>query len=351
MMFPMTQARASQISLTDTPYYHCIARCVRRAFLCGYDEFSGRDYEHRRQWIVDKLKELSAVFSIDVCAYAVMSNHYHVVLHVDTEAADLWDEHEIIDRWTALFKEPVLIERFLRGEATTQGELEKAHEIITLWRERLTDISWYMRCLNESIARMANQEDGCKGRFWEGRFRSQALLDDSALLACMIYVDLNPIRAGIANSPEASDFTSIQERLRHYAQSLQAATESTTETYPDTTDQPSALWPFAGAEHYDSPPGIAFALPDYFELLDWTGRALREDKRGTIPTELAPIFQRLGFNHAQWLDTIQHFGRRYRLAAGAVDKLQALGTKLGRCWLQGIGVSRRLYQPAVLSNV
>ena len=345
----MTQARTTQISLADTPYYHCVARCVRRAFLCGYDEFSGRDYEHRRQWIVDKLKELSAVFSIDICAYAVMSNHYHVVLHVDTDTASQWTEQEVVERWTILFKKPVLIERYLRGEITTAGEREKIQEIIAQWRERLMDISWFMRCLNESIARMANKEDGCTGRFWEGRFRSQALLDESALLACMVYVDLNPIRANIAESPEESDFTSIQARLRHYAESIIAPDECAKETNAihQTINQPSDLLPFIGGEHVDLPLGIAFALPDYLELLDWTGRAVREDKRGAIPAELEPIFQRLGFNKAQWLDTIQHFGRRYRLAAGAVDKLQAFSHQLGKCWSHGIGLSRQLYlQPS-----
>jgi len=71
----MTQARQNIISLSDTPYYHVMGRCVRRAFLCGEDSVTGKSYEHRKLWITDRLKVLSFVYTIDICAYAVMSNH------------------------------------------------------------------------------------------------------------------------------------------------------------------------------------------------------------------------------------------------------------------------------------
>jgi hypothetical protein len=171
------------------------------------------------------------------------------------------------------------------------------------------------------------------------------LLDDSAVLACMAYVDLNPIRAGLADCPENSDFTSIQARLRQYADTLKIEEPDTADPI---TEQPAELLPFVGGEHVDAPDGITYALPDYLHLVDWTGRAVREDKRGAIPAELQPIFQRLGLNESEWLETVQHFGRRYRLAAGAADKLQAMGERLGRCWMQGIGFSRRAYRQAAV---
>ncbi len=67
----MATVRKQQISLVDTPYYDCVSRCVRRAYLCGEDKFTGQSYEHRRAWLADKLQVLSDVFAIGVCAYAL----------------------------------------------------------------------------------------------------------------------------------------------------------------------------------------------------------------------------------------------------------------------------------------
>ncbi|OZG73753.1 transposase [Hahella sp. CCB-MM4] len=324
----MTRARKELISLSDTRYYHCIARCVRRAFLCGQDDFSGQSYEHRRQWIVDRLFFLSEVFTIDVVAYAVMSNHYHVVLRVDTERVKHWTEDEIIERWCRLFGGHPLIARYRKGEKLDEGALLKVSEIASEWRERLQSISWFMRCLNEHIARKANEEDGCKGRFWEGRFKSQALLDEAALLTCMTYVDLNPIRAGMAKLPETSDYTSIQERIEDLK----------------TPSQKSRLVRFIGNERkHAEDNGIFFHLQDYLELVDWTGRAIREDKRGAISAHVQPILKRLNIDPAEWTESIKYFGHRFPRLAGRLDQLDKAVAQLGQRWCQGRTHSQRLY--------
>jgi len=158
--------------------------------------------------------------------------------------------------------------------------------LVETWRERLTSVSWFMRCLNEQIARKANEEDDCTGHFWEGRFKSQALLDESAVLACLAYVDLNPVRAAIAKTPEDSDYTSAQRRIR----TLQAASESSADAENDESDiapaptQPPELYPFVGGTREGGPEGLPFHLVDYLELVNWTGRAVREDKRGAAPS-------------------------------------------------------------------
>ncbi len=335
----MTQPRQTLISLDATPYYHCVSRCVRRAFLCGEDALTGKSFEHRRGWIEDRLLALSRSFAVSVCAYAVMSNHTHVVLYVDREQAESWSLDAVIEHWHGLFAGIGLSHRYLGGDDLCEAELIKLREVAEQWRERLMSVSWYMRCLNEHIARMANAEDGCSGRFWEGRFKSQALLDEAALAACLAYVDLNPIRAGMADTPEQSDHTSGQRRIRH----LQTCAENT-QTTPETA-QPPELLPFAGNPREDMPKGLPFVFSDYLELLDWTGRALRDDKRGHIPQNTPPILQRLHIEPKAWLILSRGFEAQFRHLAGRPDTLQDACRLLGQHWAWGSRQCKALFAP------
>jgi REP element-mobilizing transposase RayT len=297
----MTRPRKELISLADTPYYHITSRCVRRAFLCGVDHYSGQSYEHRRQWIVDRIRLLSSLFAIDICAYAIMSNHYHLVLKVCPEQLDELSDDDIIERWCALFKGPLLIQNYRGGGDLEPYERSAIAEIAKVWRSKLASISWFMRCLNQPIARQANLEDQCSGKFWESRFTSQALKSEEALLSCMAYVDLNPVRSEMADTPEQSEYTSIQERLYPRFDLLQAIdSQSECGDLLDFNFPLKPLLPFEGRLTNERQRGIWFGFREYLALVDWTGRIIRDDKRGHIDSALSPILERLQITADQW---------------------------------------------------
>ena len=165
----MTIPRSQLICVSDTPYYHCISRCVRRAFLCGEDKLTGKSFEHRREWVEDKLHELSNVFAIDICAYAIMSNHTHIILYIDADTAKAWTDDEVIYRWHKLFMGTLLSQQYSKNEPIAEYLQASLEDTIACYRQRLMDISWFMRILNEGIARQANIEDNCTGRLSDKR--------------------------------------------------------------------------------------------------------------------------------------------------------------------------------------
>jgi len=336
----MTLPRSALVSVQSTPYYHCIGRCVRRAFLCGEDAYTRRNFEHRRGWIVERLALLSSVFAIDVAAYAVMSNHYHVILRINADLASSWSVDEVLRRWCHLFAGNPIVQRYLANPAMHAAELARVNEFVELYRSRLADLSWFMRCLNESIARMANEEDNCTGRFWEGRFKSQALLDEAALIACMAYVDLNPIRAGIADTPEESEYTSIQQRIAAIRGTEQSSTAPQAESV-DLSEVIPRLMGFSG--RLDDNDGLPCDLKDYLELVDWSGRAIHPHKRGKIADHLPKILQRLQIEPSALLSYLSHKEDSFHHVIGSKSSIREAAVKLGRKFLQGIAAAERLF--------
>ncbi len=381
------------IETSDVGVYHCINRCVRRAFLCGTDVVRGKNCDHRQQWIQNRLEFLAGVFGVDVMGFAVMSNHLHLVLRNRPDVVAEWSDEEVAERWWRLFPS----RRDADGSAAKPTKVELLlvtgnAERLTESRSRLSSVSWFMRCVAEPIARQSNREDECTGRFWEGRYRCQPLLDESAVLACLAYVDLNPIRAKIATTPESSRFTSVFERIQ--AEREKAASESLEQDRVADAPQPLSLalspegrgnqplnqalspegrgntplkqargrgsraaWlsplPLA-REVADERCGVSvcrasnkgclpMSLADYLRLLDWTGRQLRRDKRGAIPSDVAPILQRLKITDDGWLHLVQDFSRMFRRAAGTPATLATEATRRGRRWLKGIGSSRATF--------
>ena len=356
----MTRPRSTLVSVSDTPWYHVVSRCVRRAFLCGLDAHSGQCFEHRRGWIVERVKQLASVFAIDVAAYAVMSNHYHLVLRIDAQRARGWSRDEVLRRWTQLFDGPLAVQRLLAGksdepDAATQFAIDTWAEN---YRARLCDLSWFMRVLNETIARKANAEDGVTGRFWEGRFKSQALLDEQAVLAAMVYVDLNPIRARMAETPEESEHTSAAERI--------AAVKPATRGQPPAPQPPApaaqsatplvalkgethlarlpqqALMPFDATARLRA--AIPFAFDDYLELLDATGRCIRPDKQGAISSETPALLERLGIEPKRFIDCATHLMQQFGSAVGAPAHLTALCAARQVKYLRGMAAAKGAFE-------
>jgi hypothetical protein len=199
---PMAIARRQQIDATVTRWYHCTTRCVRQAFLLGAGTFN------RKEWIEDRLEELAQIFAVGVGGFSVMTNHLHVLLRLDPDVAQNWSDEEVTRRWGRLYpprdksRQPLPV-----TDAWVQDRLKDGPWVAKI-RERLQSMSWFMKCLREPLARLANQEDKVRGAFFQSRFQCVAILDEESLLAMCTYVDLNPVAAGTAETPEASEYTS-----------------------------------------------------------------------------------------------------------------------------------------------
>jgi REP element-mobilizing transposase RayT len=312
----MPTPRAHQINLDAATYYHCYVRCVRKGYLFGTGE-NGRNYDHRKDWISNRIHHLTQAFAIEICSYAVMSNHYHIVLHVNKDQAMAWSDEEVNERWK------IALSRKTDLPLASPEEMARR-------RNNLFSISWFMRFLNEHIARCANKEDEVTGRFWEGRFQSQALLDEGALLACMAYVDLNPIRAKMAKTLQESDHTSIQERL--------AAHENHQPT-------PETLMPFQEESQKENSFKVTlpFSQKDYFSLIDWSGHQFREGKSGYIASEVPSIVQSVGLNPAHWINTIEQSRTRDQSISGALSLMKAWADRIRKKWLKGQKITQIKY--------
>jgi len=340
----MTVARSQLVDLHVTSYYHCISRCVRRAHLCG------DGFEHRKQWIEDRLEELAGIFAVSICGFSVLDNHLHVVLRLmGTNRTDSWSDHEVAQRWGRLYpprdkqRKPLPItEEWIRQKLENKSWIART-------RKRLAKLGWFMKCLKEPLARMANSEDGVRGHFFEGRFKSIAILDNEALLAACVYVDLNPVAAGLAQLPEESDHTSLKARIEHCREQgrmaeLQLALEKTAAgktlgpTEANRLEERLWLCPFYGAsDDQEQSPSFRgmfsrFSLAQYLQLVDWTSRFVREGQ-ANVSTQVSSILERLGTNTEVWKGTFQQLFSKDRLLGVAFafsrDRLRAAAAHRG----------------------
>ncbi|PCI69199.1 MAG: transposase [Gammaproteobacteria bacterium] len=317
--------RSELIDPDNAGYYHLISRCVRRAFLCGKDPETNKDYDYRRQWIENRILELANYFAIEVFSYAVMNNHYHLVVYSDPKLPQSWSDLEVADKWLKVFPGKYNNPKFKTQRDLKIQAIVKGPDLLAVYRERLGSLSWLMRRINEPLAKMSNAEDYCTGHFWESRFKSQALLDEGAALTCMAYVDLNPIRAKMANSLEKSHYTSIKKRLKTRTEDeLQSTLKAIVGNVKNRT--------------------MVLPLKDYIELVEWTGKMIVSPTKGSIPIQISRSLAHLNINQDNWIVQVQNYESSYYRFVGSIKKIKEKTKTLGRKWLKGINSCQELYQ-------
>lgn len=332
----MTVARGLLVDLAVTRYYHCISRCVRRAMLCG------EGFEHRKQWIEKRMEILAHQFAVSVCGFAIMDNHLHVLVRLDPGLASDWSSEEVVRRWMSVYPPPKLdLDDDKAVRMWVEHERKDGKKVLKL-RERLQNLGWFMKSLKEPLARMANREDDCKGTFWESRYKSIAILDEEALLATCAYIDLNPLAAGIAATPETSRHTSVRQRVQHARAKgklgdLQAATGGSVSGSRAAQRFEESHWlcPLEDARGRGSRrEGMveSFSLGSYLLLIDYTSRLFRGSK-ARISREVAGIFARLGTSAEYWEHRLKKLFSKPRLLgnyfATRPERLREIATLRG----------------------
>ena len=359
--------RRSDTLVEEESTYHCIARCVRRAFLCGTDSYTGKNFDYRKDWVYERLQFLVLIFTIEALAYALMDNHMHTMLRTRPDLLESLSNREVATRWLMLYPPKGDTPEVLNDAIE---RLSRDKKRIRKLRKRLGSISWFMKSLNEFIARKANLEDGCKGRFWEGRFKCQRLVGEQALLTCSAYIDLNLIRAGKAKTPESSEYTSAYERieLRKQRKAVdKTGHKATMERRPPgllsrwrqgcsgesyyRLSRRARLRSIAVDDHWLTPIQdtkkrrgyLSLSLEEYLMVLDTTGRIVKDGKRGSIPPELEPILVRVGIKPEGWLPAVQELGNSFSFAVADPDTMGRIAKPLGRLWLKGISMARKVF--------
>jgi REP element-mobilizing transposase RayT len=339
----MTMARAHLVDVSVTRWYHCITRCVRRAFLLGEGP------SNRKEWIDRRLEELASIFAISVGGFSVMDNHLHLLLRLDPEIASGWTDEEVVRRWGRLFpprdksRQPLPV-----SKAWVDWRLQDIAWVAKA-RQRLQSLSWFMKCLKEPLARLANRQDETRGAFFEERFKSVAILDEQSLLTTCAYIDLNPVAAGIVEVPEASAHTSVKTRVEHVkaqgrTSDLKAAEQGSVAGSTTSAGLEEKIWlcPIEDRRRLDSSrEGMleGLSLGSYLLLVDYTGRLFREGK-AAISAELTGIFDRLGFSAESWQARLEKLrgGRLLgRFFAGTRARLREVAARLGVHHLANLG--------------
>jgi hypothetical protein len=331
----MTLARSQLVDVSVTRWYHCITRCVRRALLLADGRFD------RKDWIERRLQELAEIFAVSVGGFSVLDNHLHLLVRLDPELANGWSDEEVVRRWGRLFpprdkaRQPLPV-----SKDWVEWRLQDAKWVATA-RARLQSLSWFMKCLKEPLARIANRQDNMRGAFFEQRYKSVAILDEESLLTTCTYIDLNSLAAGIVQLPEASPHTSVKTRIEHVRsqgriEDLAAAAHGSVAGSHTSTHLEETIWlcPIEDRRTIDSKrEGMleGFSLGSYLALVDYTGRLFRDGK-ARVSAEVCTILERIGGGMETWnarlamLRAGRFFGR---FLASSRARLREVATHFG----------------------
>lgn len=332
----MTKARKCIVKDGEDNVYHCISRCVRQCFLCGENFKENKNYEHRKKWVQERLKKLSEIFCIDILNFAVMSNHLHVLIKVNNKKLKQLSNEEVAKRWRVLYPKSSIMEE-IELEILSSDE-EKIKEI----RKRLVNIGWFMKSISEYIAKRANKEDECKGRFWEGRFVCKRIYDEASVLQCALYIDLNPIRAKITTVPEKSIFTSAYERIK----ANRAKEKLNYKNYnfkKICLEKESKRDSWLLAINKKEGGFLSLTLKEYLGILDFAGQEIINGKRGKIPNKIMPILERLKIDSENWIDNLEKINYSFARFMGNKESMKKEAIKIGQRWFKGIRLASKMF--------
>ncbi|MFG0263346.1 MAG: transposase [Novipirellula sp. JB048] len=371
--------RDEQFTPDEVCIVHTVQRCVRRAYLAGVDPVTGKDYSGRREWIRRRMEMLASALGVDILSYAVMSNHLHLILRNRPDVVAKWSDSEVALRWLKVFPGRRLEEHLAEPTEDDVQTLCRDTERLATIRRRLSDISWFMRALSEPIARRANKADECTGHFWEGRFKAQRIVDEAGLLACSMYVDLNPVRAAMADAPDHSPHTSAYDRIEagkgkeiesaafdlRPVSAAEAKTELcetplskkrqqrrvkrrnptgrkmlrdkwlaplTLQTNSLSSDPQTHTAGFRSSDRGF----LSLSVKDYLALLRWTAVDQGSGKR-KVPDRLERTLTSLGIDASMWRDLVWHWKRYFGRSpcVGRPESMRADARRTGHHWHHG----------------
>ena len=355
----MTKARKYIYDDNFCAQYHAISRVVQGAFLLGDDKTTGTNYDHRLVWLQDRLKELSVIYTVVVGGYSFMDNHFHLSLQTRPDLTEALSNREVAKRYFQLCP-PKQSKKNKLTPAEWQfleDELIANKKLIDEYRRRIGNLSEFMKSLKEPIARRANKESGKKGHFWDGRFKAILLLGHESVLTCQTYIDLNPIRADIADTPEKSKFTGAYIRIQADEAEKKLEEINKLELNGHTVHQDksieieeskklvnSANWlaPFYQGENHLRP-FFKISFSDYLELLDETAREIHPHKKGYMDPTLPDIFDRLKIDRKKWVESIKNYDKWFYRIIGKMSTLWQTLKDTSNRWFKGQVHNRNLF--------